>query len=155
MMIHRTHMAHKGCGIFALLSLLLLASCGSTKPTARAQLERERIIERDTIRDSVMIVRDSVARDSVIVRASGDTIYVDRWHTRAVYRERAQKAARVVIKTDTLRLTKTETLTASEPRKTRLKRILRAGLAGGAVGAALMAWLAWLARHRRGGRDKE
>lgn len=99
----------------ALVGLMLLAGCKTTRHTETALLSNDRAIaERiDTVvtRDTVKIVESS--RDSVIVQTKGDTVIVDRWYVRYKEREAVSKAAEVKIVRDTVTkyVTKTETVT--------------------------------------------
>lgn len=100
---------------FALVGLLVLAGCKTTRHTETAVISNDRAaMERiDTVvtRDTVKIVEQS--RDSVIVQTKGDTVIVDRWHVRYKEREAVSKAAEVKIVRDTVTkyVTKTETVT--------------------------------------------
>lgn len=99
----------------ALVGLMLLAGCKTTRHTETALISNDRAVaERiDTVvtRDTVKIVESS--RDSVIVQTKGDTVIVDRWHVRYKEREAVSKAAEVKIVRDTVTkyVTKTETVT--------------------------------------------
>lgn len=57
--------------IFAILATALLCSCRTIEIV---QGERVRVIERDTITETV--------HDSIYIDRAGDTIYVKEWHTR-------------------------------------------------------------------------
>lgn len=111
----------------ALVGLMLLAGCKTTRHTETALLSNDRAIaERiDTVvtRDTVKIVESS--RDSVIVQTKGDTVIVDRWHVRYKEREAVSKAAEVKIVRDTVTkyVTKTKTVTVTEkPKASKLWR---------------------------------
>lgn len=99
----------------ALVGLMLLAGCKTTRHTETALISNDRAIaERiDTVvtRDTVKITESS--RDSVIVQTKGDTVIVDRWHVRYKEREAVSKAAEMKIVRDTVTkyVTKTETVT--------------------------------------------
>lgn len=99
----------------ALVGLMLLAGCKTTRHTETALISNDRAVaERiDTVvtRDTVKITESS--RDSVIVQTKGDTVIVDRWHVRYKEREAVSKAAEVKIVRDTVTkyVTKTETVT--------------------------------------------
>lgn len=99
----------------ALVGLMLLAGCKTTRHTETALISNDRAVaERiDTVvtRDTVKITESS--RDSVTVQTKGDTVIVDRWHVRYKEREAVSKAAEVKIMRDTVTkyVTKTETVT--------------------------------------------
>lgn len=57
--------------IFAILATALLCSCRTIEIV---QGERVRVVERDTITETV--------HDSIYIDRAGDTIYVKEWHTR-------------------------------------------------------------------------
>ena len=65
--------------------ITLLAGCRTTKymPVESVRTEyKDRVVMRhDTVRDSVMRLRDVYRHDSMAVMMRGDTVYVDRWHT--------------------------------------------------------------------------
>lgn len=64
---------------------MLLCGCRSTRcvPVESVRTEyKDRVVMRhDTVRDSVMRLRDVYRHDSVAVMMRGDTVFVDRWHT--------------------------------------------------------------------------
>lgn len=62
--------------ISSLLTLLLLPACSTYKPIPPKIVSLE-------FRDTVRIYE----KDSVMVERAGDTVYVDRWHTRYKDRE--------------------------------------------------------------------
>lgn len=72
-------------GLIACAIITLLAGCRTTKyvPVGSVRTEyKDRVVMRhDTVRDSVMRLRDVYRHDSVVYRMKGDTVYVDRWHT--------------------------------------------------------------------------
>ena len=93
----------KGC-VFCILCVLC-ALCGSMLSGCRAITETERTQHDYRYTGTTLAVRvatDSVyilQRDSIYIRERGDTVFVDRWHTRTAYRDR--------LRTDTLHITDT------------------------------------------------
>ena len=71
-------------------------------------------------------------RDSVRIREAGDTVFIDRWHTR--WRERTVHDTVVERHTDTVRETETVEKTVEVPKK--------GGYAGWTAAVALLAAIA-------------
>jgi hypothetical protein len=83
-----------------LLSLfaLLLSGCRTVREVQVSSSD----IRQTTATNAVREKRDSVhiyQRDSIYIRERGDTVFVDRWHTRTAYRDR--------LRTDTLHVSDT------------------------------------------------
>jgi hypothetical protein len=78
------------------LLALSLAGCRTMKEVQIATTDVRQMATSVAARektDSVYIYQ----RDSIYIRERGDTVYMDRWHTNTVYRDR--------VRTDTLRVT--------------------------------------------------
>ena len=85
--------------ITQMAAILLLAlsfmGCRTIKEAQAYTSDVRQTATSDAVRtstDSVFIYQ----RDSIYIRERGDTVYMDRWHTNTVYRDR--------IRTDTLRV---------------------------------------------------
>jgi hypothetical protein len=75
---------------------LSLTGCRTVKEAQTYTSDVRQAATRDAVRektDSIYIYR----RDSIYIRERGDTVFMDRWHTNTVYRDR--------LRTDTLRVT--------------------------------------------------
>ena len=80
-----------------LLAFLALSftGCRTIKETQAYTSDVRQTATSDAVRtstDSIYIYQ----RDSIYIRERGDTVYMDRWHTNTVYRDR--------VRTDTLRV---------------------------------------------------
>lgn len=91
-MWNNSPMGRIGCGcpvvIAILLSMFLFCSCATKTKIEYVDREVEKLVVRevhDTLREQV--------HDSTIIREKGDTLLIEKWHTK--YRDR------IVVKTDT------------------------------------------------------
>jgi hypothetical protein len=69
--------------------------CKTIKEVQTSTTDVRQVATSDAVRtsmDSIYIYQ----RDSIYIRERGDTVYMDRWHTNTVYRDR--------LRTDTLRV---------------------------------------------------
>ena len=83
--------------VVGVLIILLLCGC-SPKVVTVPEVHTEYIVRSDTF-----IKRDSIVRnDSVIIRVQGDTVMVDRWHTKMVDRWRDRVVRDTVIRCDSV-----------------------------------------------------
>ena len=96
------------CYVLAVLMMtaLIFCSCRSVEyvpvETVRTDTLWQKIVERDSI----------IVNDSVIVRENGDTVMIEKWHTK--YRDR--------LKTDTLYVSKTDSIQVPYPVEKKLTR---------------------------------
>ena len=96
------------CYVLAVLVMtaLIFCSCRSVEyvpvETVRTDTLWQKIVERDSI----------IVNDSVIVREKGDTVMIEKWHTK--YRDR--------LKTDTLYVSKTDSVQVPYPVEKKLTR---------------------------------
>ena len=96
------------CYVLAVLMMtaLIFCSCRSIEyvpvETVRTDTLWQKIVERDSI----------IVSDSVIVREKGDTVIMERWHTK--YRDR--------LKTDTMYVSKTDSIQVPYPVEKKLTR---------------------------------
>lgn len=104
--------------VFLLIHILILG-CASSNPVSSSHNEAlDHIITihtHDTIRDIQLIT--VYEKDSMAMRISGDTVYIDRWHT---YREKIQnentiKSLQSVI--DSLNAVKADTIYVPQPKE--------------------------------------
>lgn len=65
-----------GAGIVVLLLCLLMGSCTTTKYVPVIEHHTDTLLRYSSIRDSIYV------HDSIHVREKGDTVTVERWHTR-------------------------------------------------------------------------
>ena len=124
-------------GAFLLLLVLLLCSCGSTKyvpvETVKTEIKYKDRLQRDSIH----------VHDSIYVRANGDTIFVDRWHTE--YKDRLLR--------DTVYIHQTDSVQVPYPVEKKLSRWQSIKLEFGewAIGAivVLCFFVIWLIKSRK------
>lgn len=94
---------------FALMCALF-SSCRSGQEVVVSTSEKTTAIRIDTIQTHDTIAIETHSTDSVVIRAVGDTIYVEKWHDRVHYRDRAIASSSVKIIRDTV--SKTDTIKA-------------------------------------------
>ena len=97
------------------LLLLVTASCRTTKQLpveSRASTETtyRTIVQRDTLRDSVIIKETLFRHDSTIIQQKGDTFYVDRYHVINSGTFNNTKTQRGGIRVDTAFVNRTDTI---------------------------------------------
>ena len=66
--------------LFFFVTVVVLCSCTTTKYVPVVEYHTDTLIQKMTQRDSIYL------HDSTIVREKGDTVLIERWHTR--YRDR-------------------------------------------------------------------
>lgn len=77
-----------------ILLILLLTSCHTIK-----NLEKDVIIQRDTVYKE-LYMRDSIyVKDSVFIKSGNDTVWVEKWHTK--YLEKKVHDSIFIYRTDT------------------------------------------------------
>ena len=78
--------AYKGCGwsliafLFLLAAVLILGSCTTTRYVTVPEYHTDTLIQNTVQKDSVFL------HDSIYQKEKGDTILIEKWHTK--YRER-------------------------------------------------------------------
>ena len=142
---------------------MLLCGCRSTRcvPVESVRTEyKDRVVMRhDTVRDSVMRLRDVYRHDSVAVMMRGDTVFVDRWHTLLQSSSLQNRAERSKAVHDTLYVTRTDSVMVPMPVERKLTKWERAKMDFGTAaiviaamaiiaGIVILAW--WLRRKIRG-----
>ena len=104
---HHRRSREPGTIVFLMVFLFLLSGCGLLRP-------RERIVtQRDT---TIINHRDSIRlRDSIYVREwmKGDTVYVDRFRDRYLYRDRWRDS--IIVKHDSLTVETTKEVKVERP----------------------------------------
>lgn len=149
-------------GVLFVAGLLLgCASHRTTQGLQSSQTARVAII-RDTVRDT-LITRDTIMRseniyrhDSTAARLSGDTVFIDRWHTyierasqqQAHTQQQASKHDKSVAATDTVRVRVPVPVERELTKWERVKQNV-GGLALGALGVAVVGAAIWFYRRLR------
>ena len=78
--------AYKGCGwsliafLFLLAAVLILGSCTTTRYVTVPEYHTDTLIQNTVQKDSVFL------HDSIYQKEKGDTVLIEKWHTK--YRER-------------------------------------------------------------------
>ena len=78
--------AYKGCGwsliafLFLLAAVLIFGSCTTTRYVTVPEYHTDTLIQNTVLKDSVFL------HDSIYQKEKGDTILIEKWHTK--YRER-------------------------------------------------------------------
>ena len=84
--------------LFIALTTFLLAGCVSTKYVPVETVRTEYITKSDTF-----IKHDSILhKDSVFVYMKGDTVWLEKWHTRYIERLQKQIVTDTLIRCDTI-----------------------------------------------------
>lgn len=84
--------------LFIALTAFLLAGCVSTKYVPVETVRTEYITKSDTF-----IKHDSILhKDSVFVYMKGDTVWLEKWHTRYIERLQKQIVTDTLIRCDTI-----------------------------------------------------
>lgn len=83
----RKSKAYKGCwwsliGFIAMLIVWLLSSCKSV------EYIQVPVVHTDTVYQSKLVHDSIYQHDSITIRERGDSVWIERWHTRYVERER-------------------------------------------------------------------
>lgn len=92
--------AYKGCGwaliafLFLLAAVLIFGSCTTTKYVTVPEVHTDTMIVTKQQRDSVWL------HDSIYHKEKGDTILIERWHTK--YREKIVRDTTYISKVDTI-----------------------------------------------------
>lgn len=126
---------------FFIFLIVLLAGCKSLERT-RTEVRTDTCLVERVRTDSVYV--ELLVRDSVNVRVSGDTVLIERWHTR--WRDRWRE--RVVL--DSIYVAQRDTVRVVEVREVALRlswwQRLRLGL-GSAVLLGLVGLVGWRLRR--------
>ena len=86
--------------LFAVLTAFLLIGCVSTRYVPVETVRTEFITKSDTF-----IKHDSIMhKDSVFVHQKGDTVWLEKWHTRYVERLQKTIVTDTMIQCDTIRI---------------------------------------------------
>lgn len=80
--------------MIALAAVILLSGCKTTKVVTVEKVRTDTFMQSRTLRDSIWL------HDSVLVKAVGDTVTIERWHTR--FRDRLKMDTVYQSKTDTV-----------------------------------------------------
>lgn len=80
--------------MIALAAVILLSGCKTTKVMTVEKVRTDTFMQSRTLRDSIWL------HDSVLVKAIGDTVTIERWHTRL--RDRLKMDTVYQSKTDTV-----------------------------------------------------
>ena len=104
---------------------MALWGCRTTKyvPVDRVRAENhvKTMVVADTVRDTVVMLRNVVRHDSMAVRMAGDTVFVEHWHR--IVRETANAGVKERLRTvhDTVFVDKADTIASDAGRKAAAK----------------------------------
>lgn len=113
------------CALVAMVLLMALWGCRTTKyvPVDRFRTENhvKTMVVADTVRDTVVMLRNIVRHDSMAVRMAGDTVFVEHWHR--IVRETANAGVKERLRTvhDTVFVDKADTIASDAGRKAAAK----------------------------------
>lgn len=113
------------CALVAMVLLMALWGCRTTKyvPVDRVRTENrvKAMVVADTVRDTVVMLRNVVRHDSMAVRMAGDTVFVEHWHR--IVRETANAGVKERLRTvhDTVYVDKADTIASDAGRKAAAK----------------------------------
>ena len=113
------------CALVAMVLLMALWGCRTTKyvPVDRVRTENhvKTMVVADTVRDTVVMLRNVVRHDSMAVRMAGDTVFVEHWHR--IVRETANAGVKERLRTvhDTVFVDKADTIASDAGRKAAAK----------------------------------
>ena len=111
--------------LMAMVLVMALWGCRTTKyvPVDRVRTENhvKAMVVADTVRDTVVMLRNVVRHDSMAVRMSGDTVFVEHWHR--IVRETANAGVKERLRTvhDTVFVDKADTIASDAGRKAAAK----------------------------------
>lgn len=111
--------------LMAVVLAMALWGCRTTKyvPVDRVRTENhvKTMVVADTVRDTVVMLRNVVRHDSMAVRMAGDTVFVEHWHR--VVRETANAGVKERLRTvhDTVFVDKADTIASDAGRKAAAK----------------------------------
>lgn len=103
--------------LMAVVLTMALWGCRTTKyvPVDRVRTENhvKTMVVADTVRDTVVMLRNVVRHDSMAVRMAGDTVFVEHWHK--ILRESANSGVKERMRTvhDTVFVEKVDTAAAN------------------------------------------
>ena len=107
--------------LMAMVLIMALWGCRTTKyvPVDRVRTENhvKTMVVADTVRDTVVMLRNVVRHDSMAVRMAGDTVFVEHWHR--IVRETANAGVKERLRTvhDTVFVDKADTIASDAGRK--------------------------------------
>lgn len=109
-------------GLITIIIVTTIIGCSTKKVVSESDVQRVVIQHTDTLRDSVWVERTHIERDSVIVFQRGDTVYRDRWRT--IYKDNARgiERERVVVKYDTIQVSRDVVIERKPSRWAQAKR---------------------------------
>ena len=111
--------------LMAVVLVMALWGCRTTKyvPVDRVRTENhvKTMVVADTVRDTVVMLRNVVRHDSMAVRMAGDTVFVEHWHR--IVRETANAGVKERLRTvhDTVFVDKADTIASDAGRKAAAK----------------------------------
>lgn len=111
--------------LMAMVLVMALWGCRTTKyvPVDRVRTENhvKTMVVADTVRDTVVMLRNVVRHDSMAVRMAGDTVFVEHWHR--IVRETANAGVKERLRTvhDTVFVDKADTIASDAGRKAAVK----------------------------------
>ena len=111
--------------LMAMVPIMALWGCRTTKyvPVDRVRTENhvKTMVVADTVRDTVVMLRNVVRHDSMAVRMAGDTVFVEHWHR--IVKEAANAGVKERLRTvhDTVFVDKADTIASDAGRKAAAK----------------------------------
>lgn len=111
--------------LMAVVLTMALWGCRTTKyvPVDRVRTENhvKTMVVADTVRDTVVMLRNVVRHDSMAVRMAGDTVFVEHWHR--IVSETANAGVKERLRTvhDTVFVDKADTIASDAGRKAAAK----------------------------------
>ena len=111
--------------LMAVVLAMALWGCRTTRyvPVDRVRTENhvKTMVVADTVRDTVVMLRNVVRHDSMAVRMAGDTVFVEHWHR--IVRETANAGVKERLRTvhDTVFVDKADTIASDAGRKAAAK----------------------------------
>ncbi len=88
----------------------------------RTEWKEKTVVLHDTVRDTVLSRNDIYRHDSMAVRLSGDTVYVDRWHTLRLVSQEKKKSLSISSMADSTAAVKADSIIVPYPVEKKLTR---------------------------------
>ena len=141
--------------LLLIVAALVLVSCKSTKVIGGGETKTEYIntIARDTVRDSVITLREVLKHDSIFVRVEADgSKTTEIWHNVTSNADNQHSKDRVTIVRDTMRVVDSVRVPVPVERKLNKWETIKqevGGLALGALSIIVVAFILYLYKRLR------